>query len=331
MRADRLISLLMLLQARGRLTARALADELEVSERTIYRDIEALSIAGVPVYAERGPGGGCALLDSYRTTLTGLNEAEVRALFMLGAALAPTLPGPLAALGGEKEMKAALRKLSAALPEAQRLHENRVRQRFYVDWTWWFQAVEPVPHLRTLQAAVWNDRRLRLSTRSPFGGIVERTVDPLGLVAKAGVWYLVYRREGHLRARRVSRLVDARLTEEPFERPADFDLPTFWKSWCAEFEESRPSYPVRARLSPDLAARLPQYFGSRAHELLDRAAPPDGEGWITLELPFETFEAARERLLGFGRAVEVLEPLPLRLSLIDFAKQVVSFYAEKEG
>jgi predicted DNA-binding transcriptional regulator YafY len=237
----------------------------------------------------------------------------------------------MAELGGGKEMKAALLKLSAALPQAQRLQEERVRGRFYVDWAGWFQHGEPVPHLQTLQQAVWLDLRLRLRTRSPFGGIVERTVDPLALVAKAGIWYLVYRRDGMLRVRRVSRLLDAQVTSEGFERPADFDLPAFWKSWCEEFEESRPTYLVKARLSPGLVAHLPQYFGSRIHNDIARAAPPDADGWLTLTLPFETLEAARERLLGFGRAVEVLEPLALRMSIIDFARQVVAFYEGRES
>jgi predicted DNA-binding transcriptional regulator YafY len=322
MRADRLLSLLMFLQIRGRTTAERLAEELEVSVRTIYRDVDALSAAGVPVYAERGPGGGCELIDSFRTNLTGLTEDEVRALFML------SIPAPLSDLGMSQELKGALLKLTAALPAARRDNEERVRQRIYLDWAGWFQSQEPVPHLRTLQQAVWEDRKVRLTYRLQYGTQVEveRLVDPYGLVAKAGVWYLVYARDGHVRVHRVSRVSDARITEEHFERPADFDLGAFWKAWCAEHEESRPYYPVTVRVAPALVPILPQYFGDRIRDAIAQAGPPDDEGWITLTLSFETLPAARERILGLGSAVEVLEPQALRRSVVDFATEIVAFY-----
>jgi predicted DNA-binding transcriptional regulator YafY len=324
MRADRLLSLLMLLQARGRLTARQLAQELEVSVRTIYRDIDALSAAGVPVYAERGPGGGCELIDEYRTNLTGLTEDEVRALFML------SVPAALDELGVSGELKAALRKLAAALPAARRRDEEMVRQRIHLDWAAWSQPDEPVPHLQAMQRAVWQDRRLQLTYRLRVGPHVEqfeRTVDPYGLVAKAGVWHLVCAGDGRIRVYRVSRVLDARVTDEQFERPTDFDLAPFWERWCAGQEERRPHYPVTARVAPELVPLLPLYFGERIRDAVAQAAPPDAEGWITLTLPFERLEIARERILGFGRAVEVLEPQALRHSVIDFATQIAAFYA----
>ena len=321
MRADRLLSLLMLLQARGRITAEKLAEELEVSVRTIYRDIEALSIAGVPVYTERGPGGGCALMDTYRTDLTGLTKDEVRALFML------RIPAPLAELGVSQELKAALLKLAAALPADRRQDEERVRQRIHLDSVEWFQAKEPVPHLRTIQQAVWEDRRLHLSYHLPFETQVGRLVNPYGLVAKASVWYLVCARDSHIRVHRVSHVLDARLTDESFERPADFDLATYWNAWCAEVEENRPTYPVTVRVAPDLVPFLARYFGDGIRDVTGRAGPPDAGGRITLTLPFETLEAARERILGFGRAMEVLEPQALRESVLDFATQIVALYS----
>jgi predicted DNA-binding transcriptional regulator YafY len=322
MRADRLLSLLMLLQARGRMTAHKLAEELEVSERTIYRDIDALSVAGVPVYGERGPEGGFALLDSYRTNLTGLTADEVRALFML------SIPAPLAELGVSQELKSALLKLSAALPTTRRHDEERVRQRFHLDSTWWFQGEEPAPHLQTIHQAVWQDCRLYITYRMQFGTPVEieRLVDPYGLVAKAGVWYFVCASKGQIRVHRVSRVLDARLSDESFERPAGFDLVAFWEEWCSEFEESRPYYPVTVRVAPDLVPLLPQYFGDQVRAAIAQAGPPDAEGWIALELPFETLVAARVRILGFGRAIEVLEPEPLRKSVLDFAAQIVDLY-----
>jgi predicted DNA-binding transcriptional regulator YafY len=320
MRADRLLSLLMLLQTRGRMTAHKLAEELEVSERTIYRDIDALSAAGVPVYAERGPGGGCALLDSYRTNLTGLTQDEVRALFML------SIPAPLAELGVSQELKAALLKLAAALPEARRGDEEQVRQRIHLDAVWWFQSEEAVPHLQTIHRAVWQDRRLYLTYRLPFGAQVERPVDPYGLVAKAGVWYLVCATDGRMRVYRVSHVLAARLTDEPFERPAGFDLVAFWQTWCTEFERDRPYYPITARVAPALVPYLPQYFGDRIRAEIVQAGPPDAEGWLTLTLPFETLEAARDRILGFGSAIKVLAPEALRRSVLDFAAQIVALY-----
>jgi predicted DNA-binding transcriptional regulator YafY len=314
----------MLLQTRGCLTAQELADELEVSVRTIYRDLQALSTAGVPVYAERGPGGGCSLLESYRTNLTGLTPQEARALFMLN------IPAPLDQLGVTQELKAALLKLSAAMPASQRGEEERSRQRIHLDSSWWFQAEEAVPCLPPIQQALWQDRKLRLTYRADFGTRVQQIVAPYGLAAKASVWYLVYAHPaGDIRALQVSRVIEAAILDEAFERPPDFDLADFWKSWCTEFEESRIRYMVTVRVAPELASLLPYYFGDGIQALLAQAPPPDAEGWITLTLPFESLSAARARILGFGRAVEVLEPEALRKSVIDFAEQITAFYKDK--
>lgn len=321
MRADRLLSLLLLLQNRGKLTAQKLAQELEVSVRTIYRDIDALSAAGVPVYAERGPGGGCAVLDSYRTDLTGLTRDEVRALFMLG------IPAPLNELGVSQELRAALLKLSAALPPGRRQDQERVRQRIHLDSTWWFQAGEPAPHLQTIQRAVWQDRKLWLSYRLKFGARVERLVDPYGLVAKASVWYVVCARGAVMRVYRVSRVLDARIADERFERHPDFGLVDFWNDWCAEYEDSRPTYPVTVRVAPDLVDLLPMYLGEWVRDAIADAGAADAEGWIRLTLPFESLEAARGPILGLGKAIEVLEPRALRKSVADFAVQIADLYS----
>jgi len=324
MRADRLLSLLILLQTRGSLTAQELADELEVSVRTIYRDLQALSTAGVPVYAERGPGGGCSLLESYRTNLTGLTPQEARALFML------SIPAPLDQLGVTQELKAALLKLSAALPASQRGEEERSRQRIHLDSSWWFQAEEAVPCLLTIQQALWQDRKLHLTYRADFGTQVQQTIAPYGLVAKASVWYLVYAHpSGDVRALQVSRVAEAAILDETFERPANLDLAAFWKDWCTEFEDSRARYMVTVRAAAELVPQLPYYFGNGIQALITQAPAPDAEGWITLTLPFESLPAARARILGFGRAVEVLEPEALRKSVIDFASQITAFYSEK--
>ncbi len=320
MRADRLLSLLMLLQARGRMTARELAGELEVSERTIYRDVEALSTAGVPVYGEAGPEGGYALIDSYRTDLTGLTEGEVRALFMLN------IPAPLIDLGVGQELRAALLKLSAALPHTRRHDEGRVRQRFHIDSNWWRQGDEQVPHLPTIHQAVWQDRKLQVTYLLPFAEAIDRFVEPYGLVAKAGVWYLVWARNGRNDVYRVSDLLDVQMSDEPFERLEEFDLITFWEGWCAEREGNFHDYKAVVRVVPDLLPLLPRYFGNHIQARIAQAGPRDAEGWTRLELSFESFEAARERLLGFGRGVEVLEPRPLRRSVLDYAQQIVALY-----
>jgi predicted DNA-binding transcriptional regulator YafY len=321
MRADRLLSLLLLLQMRGRMTAEALAAELEVSERTIYRDIDALSTAGVPVYGERGPEGGYALLDGYRTNLTGLTGDEMRAFFML------SIPAPLADLGVGKELKAALLKLSAALPAGQRNEEERVRQRFHLDSTWWSEGNEDVPHLQTIQQAIWHDRRLFIAYATVQGIAIEQVVEPLGLVAKAGVWYLVYAHNHSLRARRVSSLRDAVEQTETFERPAGFDLVAFWQDWCAGYESSRSLYAVTVRVSPAFVPMLPMIFGEGIYSAQAQPMPPDAGGWLRLNLSFESLYAARQRILACGGGVEVLEPEPLRLSVADFARQTVGLYS----
>lgn len=313
MRADRLLSLLMLLQTRGRMTAEALARELAVSPRTIYRDLEALGAVGVPVYAEPGPGGGYGLVDSYRTTLTGLTQDELRALFML------SIPAPLTELGVSQELRMALLKLAAALPGPRREEELRVRQRIYLDPAGWFHQEENIPHLRTIHQAVWTDRTLRLTSRLSFDTQLERVVAPYGLVAKNSVWYLVFAQEGSIRVQRVSEVVDALIRDEPFERPADFDLSAFWQAWCADVENHRPTFSVMVRAAPDLIPALRQRIGKADAE-------PDSDGWVRLTLLFETFESARRYLLSWGRAVEVLEPLPLRKSVLDFARQIVDYY-----
>ena len=319
MRADRLLSILMLLQSRGRTTASQLAAELEVSVRTIYRDLDALSAAGVPVYAERGPGGGCALLEDYRTTLTGLTPDEVRALFML------SIPAPLAELGVSNELKAALHKLAASLPASRQDDEVRARQRIHLDSTGWSETAEPVPHLRMLHQAVWQDRELHITYRLPFDTQAEWRVGPYGLVAKASTWFLVCSRDENLRVLRVSRIMNARLGEERFVRPAGLDLVAFWEAYCAEVEESRLSYTATVRVAPQLVPWLPYYFGRE----IDQAGPPDAEGWVALTLPFENLEKARERILGFGGAVEVLEPRALRASVADYAARTVALYNDR--
>ncbi|GCE29101.1 hypothetical protein KDA_45850 [Dictyobacter alpinus] len=219
MRADRLLSLLLLLQNRGRMTARALAEQLEVSERTIYRDIEALSFAGIPLYTERGPGGGCELLDGYQTRLTGLTTPEVRALFLLGTST------PLADLGLGQALENALLKLSAALPAASRANARQVRQRIHMDTT------QPTPsrpissNLELIQQAIWHDYTLRLRLT---GNGHHKLIDPYGLVSQHGNWYLVGASAGMMQVIRVTSIQTTELTDQPFSCPTEFNLATYW-------------------------------------------------------------------------------------------------------
>jgi predicted DNA-binding transcriptional regulator YafY len=317
MRADRLLALLLLLQTRGRMTAVSLARELEVSERTIYRDINALSASGVPIYGEPGRDGGFSLLHSYRTTLTGLNEGEVRALFMM------RIPEALKELGVGQELKTALLKLVAALPVAHREDEERVRQRFYLDSMPWYVTETAVPHLHIIHQAVWQSQKLHLTYRLPFHAItIQHQVEPYGLVAKTNTWYLVYHRD-RFRVHRIADLLAAQAEEETFSRQPGFDLSGFWKDWCARREASRSFYPVKVRAAPHFMPEIARHFGD---EISEQEAEATTNEAVILTLHFTSLEAARTRLLAFGRAVEVLEPRALRASIADYARQIADLY-----
>lgn len=321
MRADRLLSILLLLQARGRVTAGDLAREMEVSERTIYRDINALGMAGVPVYGIAGPEGGYALVDNYRTQLTGLSQDEVRALFMLGSL------APLTDLGVSQELRAALRKLSAALPNIRLADQDKVQQFFYFDSSWWAQGTTQTPHLQEIHQAIWLDRKLYITYQTFHTGPITRLVAPYGLVVKAGNWFLVYANENEvLHVQRVSKLMEVHPSQEPFVRPADFDLVAFWEGWSKGYERSLTDFRVTVRAERNFIPVLNYYFGSAIQDQINQGQLKDKGDWIRFELAFESFDAARSRILGFGRGVEVLSPEALKLSVIDFAKQIAGVY-----
>lgn len=320
MRADRLLSLMMLLQTRRQMTAEELADELEVSKRTIYRDIDALGIAGVPVYANGGPGGGYALLDSYRTTLTGLNEDEIRALFML------TIPGPISDLGVSQQLKAAILKLTSSFAGDYHEHVDYLRQRLHLDAASWFQTDEPVLHLKTVQEAAWQDRQLVLLYRRRNGTVSERTISPYGLVAKASIWYLVAATDRGMRVYRVSRIESVQMTQTYFVRPQDFDLAKFWADWVIDYKASLPKYPVTLRIGPDLIPVLPYILGDDVRSLIEQAQP-DSEGWRVVDYTFERIEEAQTYVLGMGASVDVIAPEELRASVLKLASDVVAHYS----
>ncbi|UCE00914.1 MAG: WYL domain-containing protein [Chloroflexota bacterium] len=319
MRADRLLSILILLQNRGRLPARELAAELEVSERTIYRDMDALSSAGVPVYTERGPGGGCSLLESFRTDLTGLTRDEVRALFML------SIPTPLTELGVDQNLKAALLKLSAALPEVLRPEGARAHKRIHLDSSIWFHQRELTPHIHTIHQALWEDTELKLTIRLAFEARGDHLVEPYGLVAKANTWYLVCARQDFITVVPLPDVIHAESTGKKFVQPADFDLVEFWTAWCLRHEENRPIFPVQVAMSPDLFKMLTYFHDPILSTLnLDEAVEVDGK--LRLTLYFDTFEQARKRLLDFGGAVMIIAPESLRESVRDYADQIRKIY-----
>jgi len=320
MRADRLLSIMLLLQTYRRMTAHDLADRLEVSERTIHRDMESLSAAGVPVVAERGAGGGWSLLGEYRTNLTGLNEAEIQALFL---ARSPRL---LEDLGLGKAAEAAFIKLFAAVPPAMRRDAESASQRIYVDGARWNQGEESVPLLPLLQDAVWRERRLRFKYQRGDDCEVEREVDPLGLVAKGGVWYLVAAIDGDIRNYRVSRVIEAEVTDQTFVRPEAFDLVAHWRQSAVEFKSKLPRYPVTARVHPDAVNWL--YVMGRFSRV-ERVDQPDENGWRQVSLCFHFVDDACACLLGFGDQIEVLEPQELRRKLVDRAERVVEFYSRR--
>lgn len=323
MRADRLLSLMMLLQTRGQMTAVALADALEVTPRTIYRDVEALSSAGIPIYANGGPGGGYALLDSYRTTLTGLHAAEIKALFMM------TIPGPLADLGVNQSLQSAILKLTSSLPNQTHTEADFMQQRVHLDAAAWFRPAEAVPLLSVVQTAVWQDRRLHITYRRPSGTVSKRLIEPYALVAKAAVWYLVAATADGMRVYRMKRLQTAELSSDTFTRPDAFDLKTFWQQWVVEYTASLPQYQVTLRVTPGLLTLLPYILGEQPLQIFDQTEP-DGAGWHTIEITFETREKAAALVLGMGPAAEVITPAELRQQVLTTAKEIVGRY-EDEG
>ena len=302
MRADRLLSTLLLLQAHGRLTGRQLAERLEVSPRTVHRDMEALGAAGVPVMALRGARGGWQLEEGWRTRVPALEEAELRALLM-------SQPRVLGDARLADAAQRALDKLMAALPAGLREQAASMRQRLHVDATGWRGAPEDLAMLPVVQDAVARDRKLLLDYVRADGQRGERVVDPLGLVAKGGVWYLVANTQDGLRTFRVSRIASARVIEVACERPADFDLAAYWRASTEELKE-RPVYEATLRLEPRMAESIRTWQRTTPVEPPDGA--PDPDGWLTLRVAFHDEEQARFVVLGLGPRAEALAPASLR-------------------
>ncbi|MFS8102783.1 YafY family transcriptional regulator [Lentzea alba] len=322
MRASRLVSLLLLLQTKGRMTAQALADELEVSVRTIYRDVESLHAAGVPLYGDAGPAGGYQLIDGYRTRLTGLTEQEAESLFLAG------LPGPAAELGLGDAVSAAQLKLMAALPSSMRDRATRMTERFHLDAPAWYSDPERSPFLGLVADAVWQQRLLEVSYRrwqAPED--VTRVLRPLGLVLKAGRWYLVALGSTRISTYRVAQIQAASVLDETFERPAGFDLATHWAESLQDFQSRQFTGEAVLRLT----ARGWESFASHVLPAVARAAEesavPDGER-VRVTIPIESIGHAGGMVLRMGAEVEVLAPDELREHVTSVVRQLASIYAD---
>lgn len=323
MRADRLLSLMLLLQTRGRQTALELSEQLEVSLRTIYRDLDALSAAGIPIYTQSGPNGGVFLDEHYRVSLNGLSREDVQALFIASEA------GPLKDIGLGKSDT--LLKLFAALPTAHRNEVERLRQRLYIDPANWFQMPEPLPFLPLLQRAVWEDRLVQICYQPVEGHRIERTVEAYGLVAKANIWYLIGKKveTGEFRNFRIKRLSHVEVCEARFERDAAFDLGKYWTDSCAAYEHDSqirfPRYVTVLRVHPDGFWVFPGFLEGRYEQL----AESDDDGWRTLRVTFDSLGEARMRVMGLGTLVEVCEPEELHTDIMRTARAIVEKYSMK--
>ncbi|GAA4927315.1 putative DNA-binding transcriptional regulator YafY [Actinomycetospora succinea] len=329
MRASRLLSVLLLLQNRGRLTARELADELEVSIRTIYRDMDALSASGVPVYADRGPDGGYSLLEGYRTHLTGMTAEEADALALSG------MPDAAAELGLGRVLAAAQLKVQAALPGELSDRAGRIAERFHLDAPGWFREADHVPTLTGVADAVWNQRVLRVRYRRwATGGRepeVERELAPLGLVLKAGTWYLVAvpseEPNAEPRTYRVARILELETLDIRFDRPEGFDLWKYWHQRTQELTDALYQAEATVRFSPRALELAPVILRPHtARALAEGSWPTDDDGWVRAVIPIESLAHARSELLALGAEVEVLAPPALREQMAETARTLASLY-----
>jgi predicted DNA-binding transcriptional regulator YafY len=322
MRASRLLSILILLQTRGRAPALALARHFGVSVRTIYRDVDQLSAAGVPVYAERGCNGGFSLLDGYRTTLTGLTPAEAEALLLAGVGKAA------ADLGIGAEAAAAQLKMLASLPARTGNRAVRVGARFHLDPLNWYSRAESPALLPRLAAAVWGDLRVRIGYES-WKAVVAREVEPLGLVFKAGVWYLVAAAGERPRTYRVAAIRSLEVLDAKFRRPARFDLGRYWAESARDFEKRLLRERATVRVSAE-GLRILREISPAAAEAVDRrhvAVRPSG--WVEAEIPVENAAYATRQLLSLGPEFEVIAPSTLRRAVAQASRAIAASHRSR--
>lgn len=319
MRASRLLTILMILQTRGRTSAELLADELEVSVRTVYRDIDQLSAAGVPVYAETGRNGGFALLDGWKTRLNGLTAPEARALFFSG------LPGPAGELGLGDEAAQAELKLLAALPADWQAEARRMSSRFHLDPRGWFQPGYKPEFLKLVAEAVWSETRIAIRYES-WKDVQDRVIEPLGLVLKGGVWYVVAQRDGNARTYRLSQIQALGPTGETFTRPKNFDLPSHWQEATKQFE--RDIYVGTARVrANEIGRRKLRGLSDTVRTAVEALTlVPDADGWAEFDVPIEEVGWASHELTKIGDDVEVLGPPELRARVVANVEKMARLY-----
>ncbi|MED4731932.1 YafY family protein [Aneurinibacillus migulanus] len=314
MRADRLLSILLLLQNQGKMTSRELAEKLEVSERTIFRDMESLSAAGIPIFAERGTNGGWALSEGYRTNLTGMKTEEIVSLLLANPS------GPLHDLGLLHNFESAFQKLLTASPTMMRNSAEYARQRLHIDGAGWHESTEVSPYLSVIQEATWENRKLHINYQKDEE-VTERIIHPFGLVAKRNTWYVVAQTGGNIRTYRISRVRSAHTLDETFERPIDFNLAAYWEESIERFKSNLPWYPTRLKVNEKLFPRL-----YRERYIKIRSIHPMENGWVEADIEFHTLDSACESILGFGALVKVIEPFELRVKVLTEAKSILSIY-----
>ena len=322
MRADRLVALMLALQAERQITAETLARRLEVSERTIYRDVEALSTAGIPIYTQPGTNGGISLDENYRVSLTGFSIPELRTLFVASDA------GPLTGLGLAQAAEATVLKLFAALPTIHKQEVERLRQRFYIDSVGWFDPGEIPVTLSLLQQAVEEDRKVSITYQNFAGEVNEYILDAYALVAKANVWYLIGPKSGgEPRTYRVTRIQHIALDVAHFERDPTFDPVAYWKESSQNFEKARRErfsfYPALLRVRPDALSYLRDYLTGRFEQI----EAQDAEGWIPLRALFLSLDEARMVVLGLGIRGKVVEPIELQQTVIETAQAILALHS----
>ena len=318
MRADRLLSIVLLLQGRGRQTARQLATELEVSIRTIYRDVLALGTAGIPIY---GDSTGYQLVDGYQTQLTGLSAHEARALVLAG------LPDAAADLGLAEAVAAAQLKLAAALPDALREPATRMRQRFHLDAPGWYHDGDSCDHLAAVADAVWRQQVIAVRYES-WSRVVNHRLEPYGLVLKAGKWYLVARAGRGVRTFRISQIRELSVLSDQFDWPVGFDLVAYWDEHIREFRARLHRGEALVRLSPAALDRLPHQMGSAVAQAA-AAGEPQPDGWLLARVPIESDSHAVAEFLRLGAEAEVLEPTSLREQIAKTVASLAALYAVK--
>ena len=313
MRADRLLAMMMLLQTRGRLTAKALAEELGVSRRTILRDVEALSLAGVPIYTEGGHGGGISLDERYRTRLTGLHTPEVQALFVANNQVV------LRDVGLHDAAEQLALKLLAALPTAHSLTVDHIRQRLMIDSTWWWHDDEMPSFWDDLQQAVYEDHSVEALYERYQGDVVKRVLEPYSLVNKSGQWYLVAQRDSEFRTYRVARFHEVHLLDHHFIRRADFDLQRYWHDHLQEFIDSFSEYHCTLRVHPERVAFVKWLTPGRWKALEET----NEAGWVTLRLTMDSPLLAKMLVFGLGTFAEVIAPVDLKEAVLSDAHQLI--------